>query len=229
MNNKTKYLWKTLWTGKSSRYGNHIWKINKWYKTNGDLSMCKNGFHASENIIDAMKYVDMEILAKVEARGLHIDQEGKQCWEEMRIIKSWKWEKEDSIRLAIYAANLVLKNYENIFPNDDRPRKAINAAREYLKNKKNKKNTSAVASAASEAWDAVWDTRSIMSAESSAASAAYCAWTASESSEIAAIESSNAVACAAVSEESSFDINLANVKLKCHKWIIRRVRYNANN
>ena len=52
----------------------------------------------------------------------------------MRIVESWEWTKEDSVKLAVYAAELVIGIYEKRYPNDDRPRKAIKAAKAYLKN-----------------------------------------------------------------------------------------------
>jgi hypothetical protein len=54
--------------------------------------------------------------------------------------------KENCIRYAIFAAEKVLQNFESIYPSDDRPRKAIAAAKEYLDNP-NKKDREAVDSA----------------------------------------------------------------------------------
>lgn len=102
---KNKTLWKSLRAGLISDYGNFKWKENKWYKIDGKLEICKKGFHASENIIDSMNYVNCEILAQVEVRGDSIVGNDKQCWSEMRVIKKWKWEKSDSIKLAIFAAS----------------------------------------------------------------------------------------------------------------------------
>ena len=42
--------------------------------------------------------------------------------------------KENKVRYAVYAAERVIKIYEDMFPDDDRPRKAIQAAKKYLKN-----------------------------------------------------------------------------------------------
>jgi len=46
--------------------------------------------------------------------------------------------KENKIRYAIYAATQVLHIFEKKYPGDDRPRKAITAARNYVKNPVNK-------------------------------------------------------------------------------------------
>ena len=57
--------------------------------------------------------------------------------------------RKDKIRYAIYAAGLVLEIFEKKYPDDDRPRKAIKAARVVLK--KNNVKTRSAASAASAA------------------------------------------------------------------------------
>jgi hypothetical protein len=41
-------------------------------------------------------------------------------------------DKEQAVKIAIYSAELVLHIYEEKYPEDDRPRKAIEAAKEYL-------------------------------------------------------------------------------------------------
>jgi hypothetical protein len=162
-----KKLWKTLLLkgGKLvSDSGNQTWEIGKWYKIDGDVEMCERGFHASENIIDAMGYANPEALALVEARGKILKQDDQQCASEMRLIKAWEWTKPDSVALAIYAAELVIKNFEREFPGDKRPRLAIEAAKAWLKNP-TEENRSAAESAARSAWSAA---ESAESAESAA-------------------------------------------------------------
>lgn len=157
MENKT--LFKAMRKNLYSHYKRKRWQIGKWYKVKGELSMCSNGFHASERIIDSMQYVPMEVLAKVEVRGKYLKQSDKQCWEEMRIIKAWKWEKKDSVALAIYVASLVLRNFEKECPGNKRPRKAIQAAKRWLK-EPTEQNRSAARSAAWSAESAAWSEES---------------------------------------------------------------------
>ncbi len=230
--NKSKpiYLWKSLSKGLKSGIGNHKWEVGEWYKVKGNLSMCDNGFHASKNIIDAMQYINMECLAKVQVKGQHLHQEDKQCWEEMRVVRAWIWQKEDSVRLAIYAASLVLENYEDKYPGDDSPRKAIEAARNYLKTKNKSAARSAARSAAeSVAWSAaesaVWS-----AARSAAESAAWsAARSAAESAAWSAAESAAGPAAwsAARSAKSAWSAarpaTRSASKLKCHNWINRRI------
>lgn len=99
-----------------------------------------------------MQYVPLEVLALVEVRGKHQTEDNKQCWSEMKIIQAWRWEKPHSVKLAIFAAELVIDEFEKEYPNDDRPRKAIEAAKRVLKHDTEKNRN-----AASAAWSAAWN------------------------------------------------------------------------
>jgi len=135
------------------------YEINEWHKHAGELKICPNeedqkkgigGFHASVRAIDAMKYVDCEVLALVEVKGKNIIQNDKQCWSEMKIVKTYQWKKKDKIALAIYSAELVEPIYRQYYPNDNRIIKAIKAAKKVLKNDtvKNRKAADAAVYAA---------------------------------------------------------------------------------
>jgi len=93
------------------------------------------------------------------------------------------------IQYAIYAAKLVIDNYEKQYPDDGIPRKAIEAAEKYLKNN-TKNNRSAARSAAYSAYSAACSVadsaRSVADsarsvADSAARSAAYSAYSAARS------------------------------------------------
>ena len=66
--------------------------------------------------------------------------------------------KEQCVKYAIFADEQVIGIYEKKYPEDKRPRKAIDAAKEYLKDpsEKNKAAAGDAARAAGDAWDA-WD------------------------------------------------------------------------
>jgi len=207
------------------------WIKGKWKSVKGDIIACHNGFHASTNVVDAMRYVNCEVLARVEVAGEHIDDDDKQCWERMRVVESWVWTKEMSVRLAIYSATLVLENFEDKYPDDDRPRKAIQAARAYLKGTISE---SAAHAAAGAAWDAA---RSAASAAESAAhaaasaaeSAARAAWGAAHAAESAArcaarsaAESAGSAARAAESAAYAA-ARAAQAKRKIHRFVLRMI------
>ena len=166
----------------------HKFVVGKWYKED-HIKICERGFHASRRAIDAMGYVDCEVLAKVEVKGESETENDKECWSEIKIVKVYKWTKKDSVALSIYAAELVIDIYEKQYPNDDRPRKAIEAAKAVLKND-TEANKSAARSAAESARSAAESAesaaRSAWSAESAARSAAWSAWSAARSAESAA-------------------------------------------
>ena len=130
---KTKIFWKSMKSGLRSGMGDKVWAVGNWEKHTGELVMCESGFHASKNVIDAMRYIDAEMVAQVEVRGNSLVQGDKQCWSEMRILRAWEWTKEDSVALAVYAAELVIGEYEKRYPDDKRPRQAIEAAKMWLK------------------------------------------------------------------------------------------------
>ena len=144
------YKFLNLKNGKiKSEHGNKTWIIGKNYTCKGKIKPCSNGFHASLLSIDALSYVKGDVFAIVEASGL-IKENDKFASSNMRILKAWKWTPNDSIALAIYSAELVIKYFEDKYPDDKRPRKAIQAARKYLKNPtlKNKNAADAAAHAA---------------------------------------------------------------------------------
>ncbi|MFH2075483.1 MAG: hypothetical protein ABIJ57_09075, partial [Pseudomonadota bacterium] len=163
---------KFLREGMKSDCDGHQWEIGTWYKT-PCVALC-HGFNCSEKIIDALAYVRGEILAEVEVKGKHFSDNDKSTWAKMRVIKAWNWGKKDSVSLAIFAAELVLHNFESCFPSDVRPRKAILAAKKYLENPTEKNRSAAWSAAAAAA--AAWSAAAAAAAWSAAAAAA--AWSA---------------------------------------------------
>ncbi len=152
--------------------GNETWKIGEWKKLEGEPYLCQYGFHCSKTPYQAFSYVQGEVLAIVEVRGKKDIQEDKEAWSEMRIVKAYKWTKKDSVAFSIYAAELVLDNYEKEYPDDKRPREAIEAAKKVLF-KDTAKNRSAARFAAWSARSAAWS-----AAGSAAWSAEFAAWSA---------------------------------------------------
>jgi hypothetical protein len=129
-----KYKFLRLVDGKiKSNSGNVTWEIGKWKKMRGEVDICNRGFHCSSEIYQAFSYVQGEVLAQVEVAGKSEKQEDKEVWSQMKLVNAWKWQKKDSVALAIYAAELVLDIFEKYDSKDKRPREAIEAAKKYLK------------------------------------------------------------------------------------------------
>ena len=151
---KNKKLYKFVRTDLKSENGNHTWEIGKWYHED-TVDICNKGFHASQTPLQAFNYVRGEILCEVEVKGTSQIQDDKECWSDMRVIKAYHWIKEDSVELAIFSAELVIDIFEKKYPGDDRPRKAIEAAKAYLVAVKSG-DKEAAGAAAWAAWAAAW-------------------------------------------------------------------------
>jgi hypothetical protein len=129
---KTKLLWKTI--PQEFKNHGHKWAMRKWFHVDGEMKLCENGFHASPRIIDALGYVKPGWVCLVKVRGEIKTDGDKSVCSGMMILRRWEWTKEMSVKLAIYAAELVLPIFEAKYPNDKRPAEAIAAAKKYLKN-----------------------------------------------------------------------------------------------
>ena len=126
-----KKLYKFLRTGLKSEHGDCVWSVSEW-KHEDTIDICSRGFHASKTPLQALGYVKGEILAEVEVKGKNVKEDDKEVWSDMRIVKAWHWKKEDSVGFAIFAAEQVIEIFEKKYPNDDRPRNAIEAAKAYI-------------------------------------------------------------------------------------------------
>lgn len=209
-----KYLWKFLKSDLKSAHGSLKWKVGEWKKIEGQVTLCENGFHASKKILDALSYVRGEVLAYVEVKGKHKSEEDKQAWSEMRIEKAYHWTNEDSISLAIYAAELCLANFEKTRPDDKRPRDAIEAAKAYLKNPCEK--TRIAASAAWSAASAASEVSAAWSAASAARSAADAAWSAASAA--------GAARSAASAAWSAVGAAIKGTNTKIENWLQNHVK-----
>lgn len=225
-------------SGLKSKNGNVYWKVGEWKKHNEEISLCESGFHASKLAFDAIGLVDCEIIAQVEVRGKSIIDNKKEVWSEMCITKIYEWTKEDSVALAIFAAELIIKNFEDKYPDDKRPRFAIEAAKEYLKEK-----TVSAASAARAAYSAsnvaysaaAYAAYSAAHAAYSAANVAYsaaysAAAHAADSAARAAYGAEKSAASAARAayiscrmSDRAADIAAKLVKEKCEQFIMNRL------
>ena len=169
------YRWKFLneVNGKiKSANGDLTWQIGKWKTDKGKLKICKQGLHCSKGVYQAFSYIQGEILAEVECDGRKQVQDDKEVYSKMRIVRAYKWQKKDSVELAIYAARLVLKYFEKKYPKDKQPRKAIEAAEKYVKNPTEKNRLAARAAAGdaaraarAAAWAAAWAARAALIAK----------------------------------------------------------------
>ena len=143
---------------KSSR-GNTTWKLGEWQKHRGKISICESGFHACQEPRDAFEnYIYGDRFFIVEARGKIKKGNNKFVASEMRLIKEVNL-KMVSVEWAIYCARAVLNIYEKKYPNNDRPRKAIEAAEEWFKNSTEENRVAAKATVKHAKSEASWAAR----------------------------------------------------------------------
>jgi hypothetical protein len=141
--------YKFVRTGLKSNHDGFQWELGKWHETE-----CRElciGFNCSDRVVDALSYVKGEILCEVETKGKSFTGTDKSTWERMKITRAWHWKKEDSVAMAIFSAELVIDIFEKKYPNDDRPRKAIEAAKKWLKDPTDKNSAAYAAYAANAA------------------------------------------------------------------------------
>ena len=187
-----------------SAHGNSPWVIGEWREDKRIPKNCERGFHCSDDIYQAFSFVAGTVLAKVEVGGKSDVDVDKSSHQKMRIVQAWEWDKTTSIKLAIYAAELVIDIYEKQYSKDDRPRKAIEAAKKYLKKP--------TADAAYAARDAAYAADAAADAARAAAYAADAAADAADAA-YAAYAAAYAAARAAADADLTKKINTYMLKL----------------
>ena len=209
-----------------SDYDKSEWIVGEYRKNPYTVKKECKGLNCSTHIGDAMEYVNCEVLAKVKIRGTAITGDTKITAQEMKIVKAWRWTKIDSVEMAIYAAELVIDHYEKEYPNDKRPRQAIEAAKAYLANPTNA-NAYAAANAAANAANAAANAYAATNAAYYAANAAYYANAANANAyAYAATNAANAYAAANANAASKEDREKAceEMKTKIDKWVISHLK-----
>jgi hypothetical protein len=193
------------------------WTVGEWAPPVVRPRLCNRGYHDSLTIPDALHNVRGNGLARTEVRGAaHLDDEShpdKRCHAEMRLTAVYRWTKRDSVALAVFAAELVLHVFEDRYPGDDRPRKAIAAAKAYLAGQL-AAYAAAYAAAADAAYAAAAD--AAYAADADAAYAAYAAAYAADAAADAAAADAAAAAADAAAQRSG--LALTAVREQIAQW-----------
>ena len=130
-------------------------KPGKWMPPiKGKLEPCENGYHLCR-LEDLLRWLNAEIY-EAEGRGDMVGCEDKVVYREARLMKKIEpWDERTARLFAADCAEHVLPIFEKELPNDDRPRKAIQATRNFANGKISKKELAAArdaAGAAEEKW-----------------------------------------------------------------------------
>ena len=193
---KKKYYKITGKGGVSCHGGTGKWVKGEWRTVEGKLVPCENGLHLCEPK-DLVEWLNEEIWEAEGDEPEMIREEDKAVFRRARVTKKLNTWNERTARLfAVDCAERVLPLFEKRHPNDDRPRKAIQAARDYANGKITKE---ALAAAGAAAWDAAGDAAraAARAAWAAAGAAAWAAWDAAGDAARAAGDAARAAGDAA--------------------------------
>ncbi len=198
--------------GNSCNGGSYKWSLPKdskpgaWSEPIKDLKPCENGYHLCRRQ-DLIHWLGATIY-EAEYRGKRVDEDNKIVVGQVRLTRKIEnWDNKTKSLFAADCAAWALPFFEKAYPNDKRPRQAIQAARDYANGKiteEELKIASSAASAASGAAYAAYEASSAARAASSAARAASsAAYDEASSAARAAYSEASSAARAAYDEASS--------------------------
>ncbi len=128
-----------------SKNGDEKWEFDAWKTWDEKLELCVSGFHACRTPLQSLQYIYGNRWFVVEIDGELIEEKNdKFVCSHMRIIHELPL-KEIMLRFVIACAKNSLFRFEQEFPNDDRPRKAIEIAEEILLGKITEQEAESVA------------------------------------------------------------------------------------
>ena len=166
------------------------WRIGQRRTLKGEIIPCQYGYHASPSLWDALRYAPGALACKVELSGTIVPHgDDKYAASTRKLVAAVNVERE----LRLFAADCaehVLYLFEEKYPDDDRPRKAIQSARDFANDSISAYATNAAADAAHAAANAAYAANAAVVAN--AAAAAYAAADASYAAADAAHAAANA-------------------------------------
>jgi hypothetical protein len=196
-----------------SQNGNIQWVLNDWQKHKGNITMCEDGFHACETAKAVLKWRFGSRLFVAEGRGTTIKDSSKSVFQEMRLVKEVTDVKGLCVQFAVNCAKRVLVNYEKQYLDDLKPRRAIEAAENWLEKRDAAASDAAsdaayaaasatayAADAASYATDAAYDT-----AYAAASATAYTASATAYAADAAYNAASAAASATAYAADAAYD------------------------
>ena len=109
-------------------------RVGKWMPAIKDISSCSRGYHFVT--LEQLPRWIGPTLYEVEVRGQIIHESDKSVAEQARLVRRIETWNDKTLRLyAADCAERVVSLYEKDYPTDTRPRKAIQAARDFANGK----------------------------------------------------------------------------------------------
>jgi hypothetical protein len=140
----------------------------------GELELCEKGLHASERLVDALSYGNSGVICRVEVGEDYLEGSDKLVSSYRKVLAVADC---TSIlqQFAIETAESVLPIYEKEYPNDNRPRAAIEAVKAYLAGEISQAELESAVDAARAAVDAAADAADAAAFDAARAADAYAA------------------------------------------------------
>ena len=139
--------------GASRNGGSDRWELNVWRQVGGDIVPCENGLHLCRRQ-DLTQWLG-PVIWRAEHDGELIELKDKVVVRRARVVERLDTWNETAARLfAADCAEHVLPIFGKVRPDDDRPRRAIEAARAFARGQIGRDEMAAAWAAA---WDAAWD------------------------------------------------------------------------
>jgi len=130
---------------------NGSWTPGEWMpEIEGPLVECENGYHLA-TLEQLTQWLNERIfIAEVDGEIVESSDKGKWVARKVRLVRETEWDERTARLFACDCAEHVLYLYERDYPDDNRPRHAIEVARRYA-------NGEATVQELTAAWHAAWD------------------------------------------------------------------------
>ena len=155
-------------------------KPGAWMPKIENIEPCVRGYHLCR-VEDLVYWLNEEIY-EAEGRGKFVRYENKDVFPEARLLRKLDtWDEKSGRLFAADCVEHVLHIFEKKYPNDNRPRAAIRAARDFAYRKITKSQLTAARDAARDAaraaaWDAARDAARAAAWDAARAAAWDAAW-----------------------------------------------------
>ena len=192
-------VYKWLDGTQSTHGGTGRWQKGRWRSVKGELVPCENGLHLCREQ-DLVLWVARSLWL-AEHDGELLDAVDKVVVRRARVVERLAaWNERTARLFAADCAERVLRLFEAKYPNDDRPRKAIEAARAFARGE-----IDAVArdAARDAAWDAAWDAAGDAARDAAWDAARAAAWAAARDAAWAAAGAAAGAAAAAAARDAA--------------------------
>ena len=122
----------TATDGSSFHGGRGKWAAGRWRSVTGNLIPCQHGLHLCRRR-DLIAWLG-PVIWEAEYDGEMVEQSDKIVVRRARVIRRLdSWNERTARLFAADCAERVLPIFEKAYPNDDRPRKAIEAGRAFAR------------------------------------------------------------------------------------------------